>query len=119
MCTESLVRYVYEQVGAHISHLAWEYDGIGINEDCLTHTRPTFLNDAEDHVFKETGYRMHIAKKTERSVLDILRSLGSALSSGSSSADVGAYVTPGNCIRLFRLRTLGPGRTEMLRPTST
>eukprot|EP00959_Pyramimonas_sp_CCMP1952_P349819 7329776-Pyramimonas_sp.AAC.1 len=30
-CTEALVKFVQEKRGGAVSHLAWEFDGIGVN----------------------------------------------------------------------------------------
>ena len=108
-CTESLVKFVQEKLGHNVSHLAWEHDGIGLNEGAMEGA-PAFVTDVEHHVYEETGYRMHLAVKKERSLLEMLVAGGQQLLGAEEplrAVELAAYAAVGNCIQAAVVASYG------------
>ena len=117
-CTEALVKFVLEKRGSVVSHLAWEFDGIGVNVGVLEDAH-AFITDAENYVHKETGYKMHLAAKKERSLLETLVASGQQLpvDDGPGGPDqLASYFTEGNCIQAAVVASCGCGKPALPAP---
>ena len=112
-----MIAFISQELGDKVTHLVWEYDGVGLNESALA-GRATFLTDTEDYIYKETQYRMRIATKKEQPLHVLLKSRGtrSAHATTLSVDQLASFCTKGNCIQAAVVMARGCAKPPLPTP---